>query len=548
MIDDDTLVGQQIGNYRLKGVIARGAYGSVYLGQHWLFKDELAVAVKLLHARISGKDKREQFVQEASLLRRLRHPSILPLIDAGMHQGIPYLVTVYASGGSLRDLLQEHKEQPLPLEKGLWILQCLGDALSYAHRQHVVHRDLKPENILFGAKGEVFLADFGLALALESTQTGYVGSQGTPLYMAPEQFEGLISPRSDQYAFACLAYELLSGRRPFIPLSQGWESIWYHHTHVAPTPPTHFNPIIPAHIEQALLRAMAKDRAARFRDMAALLEAFKPPVTAVSPVARLRTRLAPDQAVVSTPGPRLIPPAAFSPDHLQEKQTGAYRAVQEKQTGSLMQEKQAGTPQACNPLELAVNAAALLDQTSDEYRKQGHAFRDAGVYDRALHAYGQAIQLDPHNPLAYYGQAKIYWEQKRYQEAIQAYDHIIRLQPHDPFFYALKGNALYELGRYVEALTAYNQALTLKQDNASWHARRASILHALQRPVEALHSYDLAIALKPDEAYYYGCKGDILSELQHEDEALHMYARAVELDPRESWHRQQKSFIRREEH
>lgn len=548
MIDDDTLVGQQIGNYRLKGVIARGAYGSVYLGQHWLFKDELAVAVKLLHARISGKDKREQFMQEASLLRRLKHPSILPLIDAGMQQGVPYLVTVYASGGSLRDLLHKHREQPLPLEKALWILQCLGDALCYAHRQHVVHRDLKPENILFGARSEVFLADFGLALALDSTQTGYVGSQGTPLYMAPEQFEGLISPRSDQYAFACLAYELLAGRRPFIPPNQGWESIWYHHTHVAPTPPTRFNPAIPAHIEQALLRAMAKDRAQRFSTMAALLQALKSPAPTSSSITRLRTRLAGDQAAVSTTHPCPTPPAALSPVRRQEKQTGTYRVVQEKQTGSLLPEKQTGPQLASNPLELAVNAAALLDQTSEEYRKQGHAFRDAGVYDRALQAYTQAIQLDPHNPLAYYGQAKIYWEQKRYQEAIQAYDQIIRLQPQDPFFYALKGNALYELGHYVEALTAYNQALALKQDNASWHARRASILHALQRPVEALHSYDLAIALKPDEAYYYGCKGDILSELKHEDEALQMYARAVELDPRESWHRQQKSFIRRAEY
>ncbi|HEY1352847.1 MAG TPA: serine/threonine-protein kinase [Ktedonobacteraceae bacterium] len=554
MIDDDTLVGQQIGNYRLKGVIARGAYGSVYLGQHWLFKDELAVAVKLLHARVSGKEKREQFMREASLLRRLKHSSILPLIDAGMQQGIPYLVTIYAAGGSLRDLLQEQKEQPLPLEKALWILQRLGDALSYAHRQHVVHRDLKPENILFGAESEVFLADFGLALALESSQTGYVGSQGTPLYMAPEQFEGLISPKSDQYAFACLAYELLSGRRPFIPLSQGWESIWYHHTHVAPPPPTRFNPAIPAYIEQALLRAMAKDRAERFGDMAALLEALKPPTQTASPISRLRTRLAREQAIVSTPGPTLLPPEELTPDEMQEKQTGAYQVAREKQTGvhpasrPLVQEKQTGTHQASNALDLAVNAAELLDQTSDEYRKQGHAFRDAGVYDRALEAYEQAIQLDPNNPLAYYGQAKIYWEQKRYKEAILAYNHIIRLQPGDPFFYALKGNALYELGRYVEALSAYNQALALKQDNASWHARRACILHALQRPAEALHSYDLAIALKPGEAYYYACKGDILSELKHEDEALRMYAKAVELDPRESWHRQQKSFIRREEY
>lgn len=533
MLDDDNLVGQQIGNYRLKGVVARGAYGSVYLGQHWLFKDELAVAVKLLQARLSGKEKRDQFMREAYLLRRLKHSSILPLIDAGMHRGIPYLVTVYAAGGSLRDLLFRQNEQPLPLEKTLWILTRLGEALEYAHRQHVVHRDLKPENVLFGNEGEIFLADFGLALALTSSQTGYVGSQGTPLYMAPEQFEGLVSPKSDQYAFACIGYEMLTGRRPFIPQNPGWESIWYHHTHVAPAPPTQFNPSIPPRVEQALLRALAKDRTERFTNMAELVQALNPPVSFnllsnLSPISRLPTRPSMGQPVVSTPPAQPHEERLVQSDAEQERQTGVHR-------------------RASQPLEIAVHALELLEQSSEEFRKQGHAFRDAGVYDRALHAYEQAIRLDPNNPLAYYGQAKIYWEQKRYQEALYAYDQIVRLQPEDPFFHALKGNALYELGRYVEALSAYDRALALKQDNASWYARRASILHALQQPVEALHAYDLALALKPDEAYYYGCKGDILSELNHEEEALQMYAKAVEVDPRESWHRRQKSYIRREE-
>lgn len=534
MLDGDNLVGQQIGNYRLKGVIARGAYGSVYLGQHWLFKDELAVAVKLLQTRLGGKEKRDQFMREAYLLRKLKHSSILPLIDAGVHRGIPYLVTMYAAGGSLRDLLLRQQEQPLPLEQALWILTLLGEALEYAHSQHVVHRDLKPENILFGNEGEVFLADFGLALALASSQTGYVGSQGTPLYMAPEQFEGLISPKSDQYAFACLGYEMLTGRRPFMPQNPGWESIWYHHTHVAPPPPSQFNPLIPAHVEQALLRALAKDRAARFNSMTDLLSALHPPVpfnllSELSPVSRLPARFSSGQRVVNTPPAQPHENESIQSEEEPEKQTGVQR-------------------RASRPLELAVNALDLLNQTSEEYRKQGHAFRDAGVYDRALEAYERAIRLDPNNPLAYYGQAKVYWEQKRYREALEAYDQIVRLQPDDPFFHALKGNALYELGNYVEALAAYDRALAIKPDNAAWHARRASILHALQQPVEALHAYDLALALKPDEAYYYGCKGDILSELKHEDEALQMYARAVELDPRESWHRRQKSYIRREEH
>ncbi len=355
-----------------------------------------------------------------------------------------------------------------------------------------------------------------------------MGSHGTPLYMAPEQFEGLISPKSDQYALACLGYELLSGRRPFLPQNLSWETVWFHHARVTPPPPTQFNPQIPAHIEQALLRALAKDRAQRHSSVATFLEALKAPtdiLSALSPISRLPARSSSRQASVTTPTDNSDERAVVESDGIRQKHNSL--------------------PEDSKPVEMAVSAIELLDQTSEEYRKQGHAFRDAGVYDRALQAYERAIQLDPANPLAYYGQAKVFWELQRYEEALAAYDKLARLQPEDPFFHALKGNALYELRQYPEALAAYDQALAIKQDNASWHARRASVLYELRQYVEALHAYDLALALKPDETYYYACKGDILSEMKHDEEALQMYARAVELDPRESWLPAQKSYIRR---
>ncbi len=134
------------------------------------------MAIKVLHARMDGKEKLEQFRQEAYLLRKLKHPSILPLIDAGTHNHIPYIVTPYALGGSLRQVLQEMQGRPVPLDLALWMVVQLGEALEYAHSQHVMHRDLKPENILSGAQGEVFLRDlFGLAVILELTQDRFCG-------------------------------------------------------------------------------------------------------------------------------------------------------------------------------------------------------------------------------------------------------------------------------------------------------------------------------------------------------------------------------------
>lgn len=525
MIDNhDMLLGQQIGNYRLTDIVAHGNYGSVYLGEHWLFKDEQAVALKLLHTHLDSQEKQQQFEREASLLRKLAHPHILPLIDAGTHRGIPYLVTIYASGGSLRDVLQEQQGRPFPVDIALHILLQVGEALEHAHSQHVIHRDLKPENILFGPQGEVFLADFGLAVALESTVTSVGDSQGTPLYMAPEQFEGLISPKSDQYALACIGYELLAGRRPFLPLSSGWETIWFHHAKVAPPAPTQFNAEIPTHVEQALLRGLAKERTERHSSITDFLAALNPDHDALTDIA----------SIVASP-------------------TNPLQQHQAIHTPTSLETPDAPTQQLDTLEPAAKDALATEDlparlertQTAEAYRKQGHAFRNAGLHDHALQAYAQAIQLDPENPLAYYGQAKIFWEQQQYTEALQAYDHILLINSQDPFFHALKGDALYELHNYQDALTAYDQALALKQDNAFWHARRATILYALHMYTEALHAYDLALALKPEEAYYYTCKGDILSELKHEEEALQMYAKAVELDPRESWFKKHKNYMRR---
>src|SRR5438105_8774758 len=105
---------------------------------------------------------------------------------------------------------------PLPLSRVIAIISQIGQALDYAHQKGIIHHDVKPENILFNAKGDALLADFGIALLQETvTRQRATASMGTPMYMAPEHFQGVVSRRSDQYSLACVAYELLTGRPPF---------------------------------------------------------------------------------------------------------------------------------------------------------------------------------------------------------------------------------------------------------------------------------------------------------------------------------------------
>ncbi|HZU67147.1 MAG TPA: protein kinase [Ktedonobacteraceae bacterium] len=270
----NSYIGKTIGNYRILAELGSGSFGVVYRCEHVFLQNRVG-AIKLMHAsHLDAQEERDNFLREARLLEMLKHPHILPILDVGIHEGFPYLVTEYAPPGSLRDRLQRIDPRLLPMEESLKILSQIGLALDHAHAQNIIHRDLKPANILFNAQGDALLADFGIATTLATASIKFVEASGSPPYMAPEQFQGTISKESDQYALACIAYELLTGHRPFSapdPFTLG-----YKHLTETPVPPKQYNPAIPAYIEQAILKAMAKERMERFPNVAAFIAALRP--------------------------------------------------------------------------------------------------------------------------------------------------------------------------------------------------------------------------------------------------------------------------------
>lgn len=233
------------------------------------------VAVKLLHMFLETEQEREQFLQEAQILESLKHHYILPLLDVGFLEGAPapYLITEYAAGGSLRERLRQRL--PLSIEQAITILAQVGEALAFAHQHNVIHRDIKPENILFNARGDALLADFGIAtIASATTRSQLVTSVvGTPLYMAPEQFQGKLSRESDQYALGCIAYELFTGRQPF--QAGDFIAIGFLHATEQPVALRQYNPTLPLAVEQAVLKALAKQRTERHADVQAFVLALR---------------------------------------------------------------------------------------------------------------------------------------------------------------------------------------------------------------------------------------------------------------------------------
>ena len=202
--------------YALAGELGEGGMAIVFRATD--LKHERDVAVKVLRPELSAVVGADRFLREIRVTARLQHPHILPLYDSGVAGDLLYYVMPLVRGESLRDRLT--RERQLSVSEAVHITTVIAAALDYAHRQGVLHRDIKPENILLH-DGQPMLGDFGIALAVTTaggdrlTHSGLV--VGTPSYMSPEQVSGdaLIDGRSDVYALACVAYEMLAGEPPF---------------------------------------------------------------------------------------------------------------------------------------------------------------------------------------------------------------------------------------------------------------------------------------------------------------------------------------------
>lgn len=218
-LPDETSVRRALAaRYEFQRELGRGATGVVLAASDRRLRR--AVAIKIVQAEAVAGVGTEQLLTELGHSAGLTHPNILPMLDAGVEAGHPYLVLPYVRGGSLRQRLEQGVR--LPIDEALPLLEGVARALDHAHARQVLHCDVKPENVLVD-DGHAYLMDFGIARRLHSEADEWAGmrrsigySAGTPAYVSPEQASGdAIDQRSDIYSLACVAYEMLSGRTPF---------------------------------------------------------------------------------------------------------------------------------------------------------------------------------------------------------------------------------------------------------------------------------------------------------------------------------------------
>jgi serine/threonine protein kinase len=259
-----------VGGYKGLELIARGGMGEVYKARHPNLNR--TVAIKVLSAYFKddpGFNKR--FAREAKTMAQLRHPNIITIHDFGDQDALPFIVMEYLTGETLSQILA--KQERLSLEEALPLLQDLASALDYAHQQGVIHRDIKPSNVIVepittltaGRTQRAILMDFGIArfVSENTVLTGSGDVLGTADYISPEQVHGIteLDSRTDQYSFAVMTYQILTGKKPF-ERNNTWAMIRSHLEEPPPDPRVHV--FMPEHVAEAILRALSKKPEERF--------------------------------------------------------------------------------------------------------------------------------------------------------------------------------------------------------------------------------------------------------------------------------------------
>jgi serine/threonine protein kinase len=269
-------IGDQFDQYQILGHIAKGGMSDIFRAFDLINRRD--VVIKIPDSSIMGDPAQyERFQRELEVLNTLDHPAILKGLGSGRYNRIPYLVTAYLDGKSLRDILSD--SAPLPLEQAVPLVTKIAQGMAYCHTNGIVHRDLKPENIIVSSDGQPVVMDFGLALTKKSHRVTYSNlsaTMGTPDYMAPEQIEGQRGDqRTDVYAVGIMLFEMLSGRLPFT--GDNNLAVMAQRMNKAAPRLDRLQPDVPTDLAAIAARCLQHDPGRRYQSMEELVAALQHP-------------------------------------------------------------------------------------------------------------------------------------------------------------------------------------------------------------------------------------------------------------------------------
>jgi serine/threonine protein kinase/Flp pilus assembly protein TadD len=315
--------GENVGPYRIIEQLGQGGMATVFKAYHPAL--DRYVALKVLHPAFSEDPNFEaRFQREARVVAKLEHPNIVPVYDYAEHEHRPYLVMKFIEGETLKARISRG---PLTSTEIRQVVDSVGSALGYAHKQGILHRDIKPSNVLISTDGVMYLADFGLARIAQAGESTLSSDSimGTPQYISPEQAMGKsdLDAGTDLYSFGVMLYEMVVGQVPFnadTPFSIIHDHIY------SPLPmPRIINHKVPETVELVLLKALAKERSDRYDTVESMMRAFKDAWSAAGIPMQGTAITLPQTIIKAPPPPKPVSPVDARQDTVTAKKPVASR-------------------------------------------------------------------------------------------------------------------------------------------------------------------------------------------------------------------------------
>jgi serine/threonine protein kinase len=379
---------QQIGRYQIAGELGRGAMGIVYRAQDPAIGRTIAIKSIRLEDLTDEAERgrlRERLFREAQSAGILSHPGIVTIYDIAEQDGMAYIFMEFVNGPPLEKMLAA--EQAPDGETLLSILRQVAAALDYAHKKGIIHRDIKPANIMVHEDGAAKVTDFGVAKIVSQQMTQAGTMMGTPSYMSPEQVQGTaITGRADQFALAVIAYEVLTGEKPFS--AEYLPTLLFKIVREDPVPPQRLNATLTPSIEQAVARALSKNPEDRYETCTEFVTALSA-ACAASPGWRPLPRGASQNMPTAGSLDRLR--AQVSPDAETLASAADVTVAEQARPTPAMSEPHASARPGL-PVEVSV-APAIRDPLSRPVPAQGHLVRNVMLVAAVLVALGVAAVI-----------------------------------------------------------------------------------------------------------------------------------------------------------
>ena len=256
----ESMHSNKIGRFHIINQLGKGGQGIVYLASDPYL--DRKVAIKVLHVK-SGKTRHDNFLKEARTVSKLNHPNIIPIFEAGEHEGIPYLVFEFVAGTSLKDVIE--KKKTLQVNHTVALMRQILRGVGYAHKKGIIHLDLKPGNILISKSGMPRVMDFGISMMIGSENGRGQNLMGTRRYMSPEHFSQThLGPYTDVFALGLIFFEMLT-RTPAFTGKNQFNAI-YKIINEPTVAPSVLNPDVDDDLDGIVLKAVQKESKVRFPD------------------------------------------------------------------------------------------------------------------------------------------------------------------------------------------------------------------------------------------------------------------------------------------